>query len=382
MFYTFDMTITSKSRFEQFSDGVFAIAITLLALQLHVPTLISPTLSGALRELIPFIPNILTFFICFFSVAIFWVNHHQLTQEIKLIKRRTLWMNVLFLFFVTLIPFVVQAASENSGHPLAVLTFALVLLGGSASFSVLRYLVHENLGEHRIPIARSLIGPIFYFLAAAACLIDVWIAYLLLVIPPLYYFLPKEHRSYKHQNDSTVPLPSEERSVIHSTHINHFNSVSMTLIRRILIIFVLVYFLASFYHLVAGDTMQVIEFGTLHLTNFRIAFAAIALIISVCLIWRPLRMMGTLLGSAYLGGALLISFTLGENPAIAALALISLWVVLKLSWWKHWCLCGHCDRCRARLESEVTVKEKTSGMKKDMCGCKPGCMCERGKCTC
>jgi uncharacterized membrane protein len=336
------MVISSKARFEQFSDGVFAIAITLLALELHVPTLNSTTLAGAARELIPLIPNILTFFISFFTIAIFWVNHHQLTQEIGPLNRRTIWTNMLLLFFITLIPFVVQAARENQGHPLAVMTFAALLFGASSSFSFLRYFVHQSLNEVHISVRRSLVGPTIYFFSMLACVIWVDLAYFLLFIPPIYYFLPKQHTSVEttRSKKSTQQATGHAQSVLHSIHINQFNDFVMTFIRRILIIFVVVYFLSSAAHLIMNDTMQVIGFENLHLSSFRIGFAAVALIIIVCLLWRPLRMLGTLIASAYLGGALIVSFAFGTNFLVPTLALLSVWVVLKLSWWKHWCLCG------------------------------------------
>jgi uncharacterized membrane protein len=178
-------------RFEQFSDGVFAIAITLLALELKVPQLQSPDIREALHDLWPLIPSILTFFLSFITIAIFWVNHRQLTQALNKMHRRILWANMLVLFFVTLIPFVTAAASVNPLHPLAVLTYSLILLGGSLSFSMLRYFIHQSCGEAHIPMQRSMVGPLFYTLAVIASFFSVWVAYLLLAIPPLFYFMPR-----------------------------------------------------------------------------------------------------------------------------------------------------------------------------------------------
>lgn len=184
----------NKARLEQFSDGVFAIAITLLALELRVPRLANVGLESAVQEILPLLPNILTFVLSFMTIAIFWVNHHQLTQDVGIIRRRILWSNMLTLLFVTLIPFGTEVASVNVLHPLAIMTYALILLGGSVSFSILRYFVHQSCGEHRIPLKRSLVGPIIYLLAVLAAPYLVWISYLLLAIPPLYYFLPKSRQ--------------------------------------------------------------------------------------------------------------------------------------------------------------------------------------------
>ncbi|HEY0980298.1 MAG TPA: TMEM175 family protein [Candidatus Paceibacterota bacterium] len=186
------MQPTGKIRLEAFSDGVFAIAITLLALELHVPAFLGTTFLGSLHELIPLIPSMLTFVLSFITIAIFWVNHHQLTQNFSTItKRRILWSNILFLLFLTLIPFVTAAVSISPTAPLAVFFYSLVLLGSSLSFTLMRYFVHKGCGQSHIPMTRSLIGPIVYLLAVIASIFSVWIAYFLLAIPALFYFLPK-----------------------------------------------------------------------------------------------------------------------------------------------------------------------------------------------
>ena len=183
---------TGKMRFENFSDGVFAIAITLLALELHVPLFQEKTFLRSLPELLPLVPTILTYVLSFVTIAIFWVNHHQLTQNFTTInKRRLLWQNMIFLMFVTLIPFVTQSVSMNPQAVLAVLFYSLVLCGASISFTMLRYFVHKGCGESHIPMKRSLVGPVCYLLAVIACLFSVWVAYILLAIPALFYFLPK-----------------------------------------------------------------------------------------------------------------------------------------------------------------------------------------------
>jgi len=186
------MQPTGKMRYENFSDGVFAIAITLLALELHVPHFEGTTLRNSLTELIPLIPTILTYVLSFVTIAIFWVNHHQLTQNFTTInKRRMLWQNMVFLMFVTLIPFVTQSVSLNPQATLAVVFYSIVLCGASIAFTLLRYFVHKSCGEAHIPMKRSLVGPMFYIFAVLASVFSVWIAYGLLAIPAIFYFLPK-----------------------------------------------------------------------------------------------------------------------------------------------------------------------------------------------
>lgn len=186
------MQPSTTPRFEQFSDGVFAIAITLLAIELHVPTLISTRLDAAAHELIPLIPNVLTFMLSFITIAIFWVNHHQLTKHLTIVSRRVLWSNMLFLLFLTLIPFATSVMSENPLHPLAMMTTSLILLGGSVSFSLVRFFIHQGNGTKIGIKGRGIIGPLFYLLATVSAFISPIACYLFLLIPPLFYFLPKE----------------------------------------------------------------------------------------------------------------------------------------------------------------------------------------------
>jgi len=186
------MQPTNKIRFESFSDGVFAIAVTLLALELRVPYLKTTQSSFSLQALVPLIPSLLTFVLSFVAIAIFWVNHHQLSQVLQRInKRRILWLNILLLLFVTLIPFVTETMSLNAPSALAVSMYAFVLFGASVSFSLLRYWIHKTSHDEHITMTRSYIGPIIYLLAVLAPIVSITLGYILLAIPPLFYFLPK-----------------------------------------------------------------------------------------------------------------------------------------------------------------------------------------------
>ncbi len=185
------MQPTPTVRFESFSDGVFAIATTLLALELRVPFLQNSGFS--FQGLTPLIPSLLTFVLSFVTIAIFWVNHHQLTQTIETIsRRRILWLNTLLLLFLTLIPFVTETLSANAPSSAATAIYAFVLFGASLSFSFLHYWIHKsNNPDKPVSTKRSVIGPTIYFLAIFAPLLSIPLAYVLLAIPPLFYFLPK-----------------------------------------------------------------------------------------------------------------------------------------------------------------------------------------------
>ncbi len=184
------MQPTNKIRFESFSDGVFAIATTLLALELRVPGL--HIYNYDLSQFKPLVPELLTFILSFTAIAIFWVNHHQLTQSLASItRRRILWLNTLLLLFVVLIPFVTEMLSLNAPSAPAISIYALTLFGASVSFSFLRYWIHKCDGEFKVPMKRSLTGPLIYFVAIFVPMISIPLGYVILAIPPLFYFLPK-----------------------------------------------------------------------------------------------------------------------------------------------------------------------------------------------
>ncbi len=182
-------------RLEAFSDGVMAIAITLLAFDLNIPVLSSLQIDVAIKELLPLLPGIFTFVVSFLTIAIFWVNHHQMTDHMEILNRRIIWANMAFLMFQTLIPFATRSVTINPNHPLSVATFSFVLFCGSLSFSIMHLLVHRLINKeitwNSKLVQRSLLGPIVYACAVIASFNYIPIAYFLIAIPLLFYFLPK-----------------------------------------------------------------------------------------------------------------------------------------------------------------------------------------------
>ncbi len=110
----------SKSRFEAFSDGVFAIAITLLVLELRVRANLPP--DKLLHELLAQLPRLGAYVLTFLSLGVFWVAHHLMLGSAARVDRLLLWINNIFLMFVTLLPF---AASILGGYPHSGMAVAL-----------------------------------------------------------------------------------------------------------------------------------------------------------------------------------------------------------------------------------------------------------------
>jgi uncharacterized membrane protein len=142
----------SKTRLEAFSDGVFAIVITLLILNLHVPDGRTLTLD-ALR---PLVPPLATFVLSFIIVGVYWISHHHTLHFIKAVNRRLLWLNLLVLLCVVFIPFPTSLPGTGFNNPLAVRLYGLSLIATNASSLV--FWVYASSHEELMlaPISKAL----------------------------------------------------------------------------------------------------------------------------------------------------------------------------------------------------------------------------------
>ena len=111
-----------KSRLEAFSDGVIAIIITIMVLELKVPHGVD------LAALQPLLPVFLSYVLSFIYVGIYWNNHHHLLHATKQIDGRILWANLHLLFWLSLFPFATGWAGENHLAPIPTAAYGLVLL--------------------------------------------------------------------------------------------------------------------------------------------------------------------------------------------------------------------------------------------------------------
>ena len=138
----------SRGRLEAFSDGVFAVAITLLALNLAVK---GPGYGGLAHQLAHQWPGYLAYLISFFTIGIIWVNHHTLVANVAVVTRTLLFLNLVLLLFVVLIPVVTGTVADylaagGFDAKLAVAVYGIVLEGMSLSFAAM---LEWSLGEGR-----------------------------------------------------------------------------------------------------------------------------------------------------------------------------------------------------------------------------------------
>jgi uncharacterized membrane protein len=121
----------TKGRMEAFSDGVIAIIITIMVLQLKVP------LGADVASLSPLMPVFLSYVLSFIFLGIYWSNHHHLLQAIRHVDGRVLWANLHLLFWLSLTPFVTGWMGENHFAPWPVALYGIVLLCAAIAYTIL-----------------------------------------------------------------------------------------------------------------------------------------------------------------------------------------------------------------------------------------------------
>ena len=126
----------TKGRLEAFSDGVIAIIITIMVLELHAPE------SARLEDLQPLVPIFLSYLLSFALLGTWWNNHHHLLHAAKVIDSRVLWANLHLLFWLSLFPFGTAWVGQNDFAPIPVATYgALLFMAGGAYYILVRALI-------------------------------------------------------------------------------------------------------------------------------------------------------------------------------------------------------------------------------------------------
>jgi len=186
-----------KNRIEAFSDGVIAIIITLLVLELKVPHIDGEISTGILlSKLSALTPKFLSWAVSFFMVLIMWVNHHRIFTEIKNSSNGLLWINGLLLFAMSFVPFPTAFMGDFFREPLAMSFFGICLSFVGFTFYLLRLYLYKNpslykdttdMQKNKKLLTRTLIGPFMYSLGAIIAFYNVYFAFTLYFIVPLYF---------------------------------------------------------------------------------------------------------------------------------------------------------------------------------------------------
>jgi len=161
------------------------------------------------------------------------------------------------------------------------------------------------------------------------------------------------------------------------SHHNPTSRKNFTIIHRVAVVLLTLMLALGAYTKLAGHPDAIALFTRLNLLPFMKAFGLIQLIIIFCLWWKPLRILGTLLASAYFGAGVVMMLSLDESAVMSSILLLLTWIIHKCTWWSMWNHGYHCGCSDCMANVGVLPKDKK------YCDCnKPGCRCEHGKCDC
>jgi uncharacterized membrane protein len=179
-----------KGRLEAFSDGVIAIIITIMVLELKIP-------HGADWAAIrPLVPAFLTYALSFVYLGIYWNNHHHMLYVTDQINGKILWANMHLLFWLSLIPFTTGWMGENHFAPLPTAFYGMVLLAAAIAYFILQKLIIAQQGANsklKAAIGRDIKGklsPLIYLVAVLMAFVNQWVSDALYVVVALMWLIP------------------------------------------------------------------------------------------------------------------------------------------------------------------------------------------------
>jgi uncharacterized membrane protein len=179
-----------KGRFEAFSDGVIAILITIMVLELRTP---DGKTWGALKD---DVPVLLAYLLSFVMLGIYWNNHHHMMAAVSRISSGALWANLDLLFWLSLIPFVTSWMSENSFAQTPVAAYGIVLLAAGAAYFVLQGVLLRIEGPES-PLAQALgrdvkgkASVVIYIVGIGLSFVDRWLGLAAYVVVACVWLVP------------------------------------------------------------------------------------------------------------------------------------------------------------------------------------------------
>jgi uncharacterized membrane protein len=180
----------TKGRLEAFSDGVIAILITIMVLELKVP-------HGAdIDALRPLVPVFLTYVLSYVNLGIYWNNHHHLLHAAERVNGKILWANLHLLFWLSLVPFVTGWMGENHFAPLPTAVYGVVMLFSGVSYLILQNAVVAHQGPNSkiaAALGKDFKGPLSALLYVAAiplAFVREWISDIIYALVSLMWLVP------------------------------------------------------------------------------------------------------------------------------------------------------------------------------------------------
>jgi uncharacterized membrane protein len=192
-----------KSRLEAFSDGVIAIIITIMVLEMKVPR------GGSLEALAPLLPVFLSYVLSFVYVGIYWNNHHHMLYACKKVSGAVLWANLHLLFWLSLFPFATGWMGENHFAAVPSALYGVVLLMAGGAYWVLQQTIIAAEGESSV-LKRAVgddwkgkLSPVLYLIAIAVTFWSPWVAQAIYVSVALLWLVPDRRIEHALQDGGT-----------------------------------------------------------------------------------------------------------------------------------------------------------------------------------
>lgn len=181
----------NKNRIEAFSDGVIAIIITIMVLEMR-----APAQAERFEDLRPLLPVFLSYVLSFVYVAIYWNNHHHLLHAVERSSGGIMWANLHLLFWLSLTPFVTAWMGENNFAPAPTALYGAVLLAAAMAYWTLQRVIVAQHGPDSA-LARALgrdfkgtVSPLLYLAAIPSAFVSSWIAGGIYVLVALMWLVP------------------------------------------------------------------------------------------------------------------------------------------------------------------------------------------------
>lgn len=179
-----------KGRLEAFSDGVLAIIITIMVLEMKAPE------GATLDALLPLAPSLLSYVLSFIYVGIYWNNHHHLLQACRRVTGSVLWANLHLLFWLSLLPFATRWMGNNHLAPLPSVAYGVVLLAAAIAYWLLQRRIiaadgSESVLRHALGVDwKGKLSPVLYLAGIGATLVDARLGQALFALVALLWLIP------------------------------------------------------------------------------------------------------------------------------------------------------------------------------------------------
>jgi uncharacterized membrane protein len=193
------------NRIEAFSDGVIAIIVTIMVLELKLPP------DGSPQALAKVAPTVLSYILSFIVVAIMWVNHHQLLYSARRSDGRLLWANNFLLFCMSLIPFATAYLGQHYTEPLPAAVYGVVMAMSGLGFTLLRAAIGRHQEHDRALLLlmsqrKNWFSVTLYAASVPLAYYSVWLSFGIFALIPVLYFMPeslseRDSREFTHRTE-------------------------------------------------------------------------------------------------------------------------------------------------------------------------------------